>query len=405
METTKRTFHTQTSKSVTVSLVLLISILSTVTHAFAPRQLVNYGNTYTFISSQQQRHRGSSPLYSSSNDSGNNDNAIDVEFVYSEDGKSPSNKQGIATSPGSSKAKTPLQASLSGIDPKLSTLSIDFVDPVTERYIPCRMAFTLTSDDVEYVIGTPIDAQVAIYCEDSEKQTSFFLDPDAEDNIEIMEMAAGVFEDKYRDVQIRFKRTPRALTVEGDLKVVTGDWRADRAKKTATVQNVAGSILEELGKTDDGQSDDDYFDSFFKSELGENYKENILIESEELDEEAKEMMELFTIPGLGSEQSDDEGIKDLLEDIFNGNDADLASSKRGADIETALRLVGFKGEDEKMYSLVQLLQPMILVAKVDPSLDPDQRMLLSPEEAEVIVPKLELEFQKELEDAGLKLKP
>jgi hypothetical protein len=73
--------------------------------------------------------------------------------------------------------------------------------------------------------------------------------------------------------------------------------------------------------------------------------------------------------------------------------------------ETALRLVGFEGPDGKPYSLVKMLQPVILVAKDDDDLAPDQRFLLSKQEADQIIPILEQEFKAELAEAGLSTAP
>lgn len=374
-----------------------------------------------------------------------NDNIIDAEFYSNEDelenddSNRPSSTVGnaaTATATGARKT-SPLQASLASVDPKLSSLSINFIDPapkssLKQSFIPCRMAFIVHYDNVEYTIGTPIDSQVAIYVEDTKSNTANFIDPDEDDNMEIMERAASVFESKYKHISlsdddedilvddkdenekqrlnIRFKRTPRTLTVEGDLSMITGNWRQDSKKQVDSIKDVAKGVLNEIEKESDSTSDDEYFDSFFAEQLGSNYKQDAL-ENSALDEQAEELMEMFNIPGLGTEQGDNDGIKDMLGDIFNGNDEKLSKDKStdqsNAESETALRLVGFSDEsdDGKVYSLVQLIQPMILVAKNDPSLEMDERMLLTVEEADVIVPLLEKQFEEEFKDAGISLKP
>jgi len=411
---------------------------------------------------------------------GGGGNIIDAEFYSSNDGdESETNPETTATTttpPTSTSTSTsqsshqrrrtskkisPLQASLSSVDPKLSSLSFNFIDPSPlkssskQRFIPCRVAYTITYDGVEYVLGTPVDTQVGIYVEDTKTQKAYFLDPDEDDNMEIMERAASVFQVQYEHISlsdlddkdddddvdvddkdddnsilnskkrknnqklsIRFKRTPRTLTVEGDLSIITGNWKkdADGTKQFNELNDVAKNILGEIGNTEDSKSDDDFFDSFFTKELGSNYEE-IALANGELDEQADELMELFNIPGLGTETDDVDGVKGLFDDIFNGKDQELAKMEEEMDksnsnngketTETALRLVGFsdEGDDGKVYSLVQLLQPMILVAKNDPTMEFDERMLLTQEEADEIVPILEKQFEDEFQDAGISLRP
>jgi hypothetical protein len=378
-------------------------------------------------------------------------NFIDAEFYPSEDEEKRNNKKSsskstssstataTATATASSKKVSPLQASLSSLDPKLSSLSVNFLDSspnkssLKQSFIPCRLAFTTTYNGVEYVLGTPTDTQVAIYVEDTNTNTAYFLDPDEDDNVEIMERAASVFDLKYKHISladeddeedisnsnnkderqklsIRFKRTPRTLTVEGDLSMITGNWKKDELNQVDEITDVAKGILDEIEKVTDSKEDDEFFDSFFTKELGSNYKEAAFA-NREIDDKVDELMDLFNVPGLGMEQDDDVGIQDLMGDIFSGRDEELAKAmakeEKDGDAETALRLIWFSDENDggKVYSLVQLLQPMILVAKNDPSLELDERLLLTPEESEEIIPLLEQQFQEEFADAGISLKP
>ena len=62
-----------------------------------------------------------------------------------------------------------------------------------KTFIPCNLAFTFDYNGEEFSIGTPIHTQVAVYCENDEG-SSYFIDPDEDDNLEIMEMAAAKFE-------------------------------------------------------------------------------------------------------------------------------------------------------------------------------------------------------------------
>ena len=357
-------------------------------------------------------------------------NIIDADFF-------PSNEDNaINPSPSSPTPTTtigqkvsPLQASLSSVDPKLSSLSINFIDPSLksssrQSFIPCRLAFVVTYNDVEYVLGTPVDTQVAIYVEDSNTNSAYFLDTDEDENMEIMERAASVFEGKYKHIslsdeddvysdendesrtrlRIRFKRTPRTLTVEGDLGLITGNWKEDERKEIDTIKKVGKEIVvNDMADENIISADDDYFDSFFTNELGSDYEKQAMKNPDVVDETGDEIMKLFNVPGLGTGQGDVEGMQSILEDIVqdekNANENGML--RKGA--ETALRLVGFSDEkdDGKVYSLVQLLQPMILVAKFDPTLDLDERLLLTQEESDEVIPILEEQFRTEFETAGL----
>ena len=343
---------------------------------------------------------------------------IDAEF-YTNDDDNRNKVESKTVTQG--KKISPLQASLKSVEPKLSSLAFNFIDPSLrsaskQSFIPCRIAFIVNYNNIEYCLGTPVDSQVAIYVEDTKDNTACFLDPDEDDNIEIMERAASVFEMKYNKIslsdydddvmdgeqlRIRFKRTPRTLTVEGDLSIITGNWKEDGKKKVEAVKDVTKDILEEP----DVGADDKFFDEFFTKELGGDYKEQALANNELDETEVEEMMQLFSIPGLGTEHDDEDGIQDLINEMEN----DEILAKGGVGIknsETALRLVGFSEESDngKIYSLVQLLQPMILVAKTDQSLDFDEKMLLTQEEAKEIVPMLEQQFKEQFEEAGISLR-
>ena len=223
-----------------------------------------------------------------------------------------------------------------------------------------------------------------------------------EDDID-SDIFSGDDMDKKKRLQIRFKRTPRTLTVEGDLGIITGNWREDDRKEVDGIKDVAKNILNDSEENSD--DDDEYFHSFFTKELGSNYEEEALA-SIDLGDDEEELMSLFNIPGLGTEKDDADGIQDLIKDALE--DEKLAKEEgigeKGA--ETALRLIGFSDEQdsEKVYSLVQLLQPMILIAKSDPSLEFDERLLLTKEEADEIVPFLEKQFSEEFEEAGISLR-
>ena len=355
----------------------------------------------------------------------------DNEDEEKKEKKSLNNVESSEFNPRGNKQASLLQASLASVEPKLSSLSFNFVDPAPktaakQSFIPCRVAFTAQYNDVEYVLGTPTDTQVAIYVEDTNTNQAYFLDPDEDENMEIMERAASVFQSKYEHISlsdldenddvnkvtggkqklsIRFKRTPRALTVEGDLSMVTGNWKQDTNKQLEEVKDVVKELFQD-SNDDVTISDDDYFHNFFTKELGSNYREEALANTA-LDEQANEVMDLFDIPGLGTQENDSEGIKELFDEILSDQDEKLPNEELSglSETETALRLVGFSDDSDngKVYSLVQLLQPMILVAKYHESLEFDERLLLTAEEAQEIVPVLEQQFKEQFQEAGIHL--
>lgn len=352
------------------------------------------------------------------------DDVIDVEFEF----QAPENTS-IGTDNEQKKSynnnvdaiddttpKSLLDAAYQMGDPALSSIPFEFIDSesTTRRYIECKIAFVVEKDGITYSIGTPCDTQVAVLFEGDmtpkasttaqESQMQYFIDPDEDENLELFEKAAAAFKEEYGDTcEAVFKRTPRTLTIEGDLDSITGDWRRQGIMDQNQEEgDISEKILKDFSRIDDDADSDEFFDNFFKEKLGEGYREEVLGPNEEADKKAKEMMDLFSIPGVGTQKDDDKGIDEMLGDIFNGED--LAKANKMEEdgenqlVETGLRLLGFTGPDGKAYSLVKLIEPMVIVAKEDPELGPDQKMLLTVEESNIVVPRLEDEFKKEFGD-------
>lgn len=210
------------------------------------------------------------------------DNAIDVEFEQFKEPEKNGAKQRTSYNYNKDAVddtipRSLLDASLQMGDPELTNIPFEFIDSesTSGRYIECKIAFVIEKDGITYSVGTPCDAQVAIYCEGNvtptaaeqqQQQMQFFLDPDADENLELMEKAAAVFVEQYGETfEAVFKRTPRTLTIEGDLDAITGDWR--RRGAGARQGRVEGDspeqILEEFGRTDDDAESDEFFDNFF----------------------------------------------------------------------------------------------------------------------------------------------
>jgi hypothetical protein len=317
--------------------------------------------------------------------------AIDVEFTKSDGDDSDKNEEKPQL-PQPPPLESTLEASLNLVEPHLR-IPIEFTDPVAQSFIPCNLAYILEHNGVEYSIGTPVHTQVSVFCE-NDSGASYFLDPDLDENLELMEMAAAKFE-TMNECKLIFQRTPRTLTVQGDLDRLIDGWKVqDTNPRPSDVVDIL-----------DDSEEDEFFDTFFQKELGSNYKEKYLVEDAEMDKKVEDLMDAFNVPGMGSQKDDGDGIEELMNEM----EKDLEISKQdpitwdvdGDETEQALRLVGFEGPDGKPYSLVKMIQPMILIAKSHEDLAPDQRLLLSKEEADEIVPILENEFEAELTEAGL----
>jgi len=82
-----------------------------------------------------------------------------------------------------------------------------------------------------------------------------------------------------------------------------------------------------------------------------------------------------------------------LEEDEDMDDDDLASSVDDAEEEVEI-LVSFE-EDGREYHLVRLLDPVLLVGKVG---DENTRILLTPEESDIVMPKLEAMFMSHSEE-------
>jgi hypothetical protein len=310
-----------------------------------------------------------------------------------------------------SATQTLLQTVLN-LDPEWKQHSFDFIDPQSpNRCIPCHIAFMVPYDGVPFYIGTPIHSIVAVLCE-PELQDAFFLDPDIEDNVEMMERAVAEFYKVFgQDSGIQFQRCPRALTVaEGDLSRLTGYSSLASSKSSLSsspsYSSKAKQSIQEMiddtsdfsflsDKNDEGDNhDQEYLDAFFHREVGEDFIQSL---RDTPPHDLEEIKDLFQFPHLlENNKNGQEEYDILLNDLFSENEwqdnqSELKNEQQKG-IETAVRLVQFQGPDGNVYTLTQLIQPMILVAKeVD-----EEKVLLTPFEAQAMVPKLEKILQQEL---------
>jgi hypothetical protein len=245
-----------------------------------------------------------------------------------------------------------------------------------------------------------------------ERSNSVEYLPPIPDNEELMEIMASQLHDSVSPT-LRLVNTPRVLTVRGPLDEFTSNWSTDVFPKPLT----ASQLLDE---TDEDVAE---FLRFMKKELGEAEYEDALRGSS-LAEEDRELLGMFDIPGLGDRGDDEEGIQDLFRSMLDPPSAQqqglrqLRPAALDGSRNAALRLVSYILPDSgKVYSLVSLLEPYVLVAKRvslpvgdandgddDDGVEAVRFELPSPSEERVLIPRLEQVCRADLEKAGLQLR-
>ena len=275
--------------------------------------------------------------------------------------------------------------------PEWKDIVVEFVSRTPSgnlNVIPCRMPFTVNIDGQVYSIGMPFEECVAVLEDDANGQLSSLVDPDDDANEEIFQLAATALTENMGN-ELRLRRTPRVLTVQGDLKAITGKYleesQAEPVQAKALIQ-------------DEEDDDDAFFDSFFRKELGENYEEEFAVANDEID--ADKLLDLFNMPGLGTEEDNDEAIKGLLDEIASDSQGRSQSTDRMISIANdgakALPLFPFTSPEGKSYAFVQFKESPLLVGKEDPKIDDTQRLLLDSTEASLILPRIEEQLKEEL---------
>eukprot|EP00568_Trieres_chinensis_P007363 CAMPEP_0183310352 /NCGR_PEP_ID=MMETSP0160_2-20130417/30954_1 /TAXON_ID=2839 ORGANISM="Odontella Sinensis, Strain Grunow 1884" /NCGR_SAMPLE_ID=MMETSP0160_2 /ASSEMBLY_ACC=CAM_ASM_000250 /LENGTH=365 /DNA_ID=CAMNT_0025474593 /DNA_START=17 /DNA_END=1114 /DNA_ORIENTATION=- len=264
-------------------------------------------------------------------------------------------------------------------DPEMKDIIVEFVEMMpsgNRKYIECKLPFTAVIDGTTYSIGTPHDSAVAILTDGKDGEVEM-LDADDNSNEEIFQIAAAALVNNLGE-DFRLKRTPRILTVDGDLDAYTRQY-----------MNEGNFDTDDIMKSDDVEDDDKFLDDFFKEQLGPDFEEGSLDDLID-DEEAEELMKFFDIPGLGTQEEDEDGMKKMFDEMLSGEN--LKNEETENETTKALPLFPFSGPDGKMYAFVQLAHPMLLVGKENSSLDKDQRLLLNSEESAAILPRLKAEF-------------
>lgn len=311
---------------------------------------------------------------------------LDVEFERVDE--TPSNREidEIVAQAGKSLFDLSLEA-----DVEFNATRIPFIDG--DRYIDVKLAFMAEVDGERYGIAVPFDHPAAMTYENSEGAVSY-LAPDGDDNEELMEiMAAQLVEHVGED--LRLKRTPRVLTIEGPLEQYTKNWQ----------ENLIPKPIETEKLLDESDEDLDFFHNFMREELGEEEYQKTLNESPDSIDEG--FLNLFDIPGFGDLEDDEEGIADMIKSIFTSEEQQVSEMRQfGPDLDNlglALKLVSYRFANGKAYSLVSLLKPYALVGKFVDEENDVRFELLSREEEKLLIPRLESVCQSDLEAAGLKL--
>ncbi|KAL7527551.1 hypothetical protein ACHAXR_002008 [Thalassiosira sp. AJA248-18] len=319
-------------------------------------------------------------------------------------------------------------------DPEWKTMPVAFCDTESNTYIDCNLAFYVKdplgddSEGAEYALGVPCDVPivVALELEDGSdaatavsgasdatvtnlaKVVPINPDDNSEGNImrdeekeEIFQIAARALMDEFGP-QIRLKKTPRVLTMEGDLDAVIGDWKevllgsvsSSGGKDKVSFEEALNAYDED--EEEDGDDEEDYFDMIMKRDLGPDYMK--LVDDDDDDDEMDEaLLKLFDPEGL------DGDLDELMDDINDKEnkikDSSYEQLVQQLQPSSALKLLNFLGPGGKEYTILRPLRPILLVGKEDPD-DYTRRILLTKEERETILPRLESACREGLEKAG-----
>ena len=333
------------------------------------------------------------------------------------------------------------------------TMPIAFCDTLSNTYIDCNLAFYVKDrggggDVSEYALGVPTEIPIVVALELDEDNGSgsggsrsgsatggggvvnlskvIPINPDDEssnyhddnynnNNIlkeeekeEIFQLAARAIMNEYGK-SIRMKKTPRVLTLEGNLDDLIGDWKdvllgsnGGSGKKTNDNDNNNVSIDDALNIFDDEDDDEeDFFDKIMKRDLGENYMS--LLDDDEDDNAGisdEELLKLFD-NSVGEDGDDD--LNALLDDIETNEskfkDTTYDQLVQQLQPSAALKLINFVGPDDKEYTILRPLRPILLIGREDPD-DYTRRILLTEEERNAILPRLERSCREGLEEAG-----
>jgi hypothetical protein len=311
------------------------------------------------------------------------------------------------------------------VDPRWNQTRIPFCRG--EEYIDGKLAFMINLDGSQYGIAIPYDDAVAVIIEElvqggeeksKTKRTKSvsaieYVDPDLyeenEEYQELMEIMAAQVQKEFGE-EVSLRKTPKVLTISGDLSSITDQWENNVFGAPVGVDDMIQTMLPDDASPAVENELADFMD-FMRKELGDEEFEKTM--REDASEEVKGMLKFFEVPGTNN---DPEGLKDLVKSMEEDlkEDSGVQAKAQEFDIgkdDKALKLISFEfGESRKAYSLVKLLRPFVLVGRLE---DDDANVgrdkieirfeLLSPEEESAVIPRLESVCKEELTAAGLDL--
>jgi hypothetical protein len=348
---------------------------------------------------------------------------------------------------------TSLLALSLSLDPEIASLRIPFVDG--ERSIDGKLAFivplpsTHGTGEEMYGIAIPHDFAAAITMESFDSDNNLVvrhLSPDDDDNEEIMQIMATQLSNTMGD-EVKLQRTPRILTISGPLNKIinTENWQDEIMPPSIPTSELL---------SDEGNESIQSFREFMKQELGEEEYQKTLLEAKSADID-DDLATLFSGPTQALEGDDNESmmemIQSLMRDIEEGmkesgvspqgteslsgsiekklaNELKVLPGTKDLDHGgVALKLISYRfspksgsgssGSSGNVYSLVHLLKPFALIGRyIGPrevfdrsdrtartkSLTEDVYFeLLSPQEAQLVIPRLEEICRDDLRAAGI----
>ena len=304
-------------------------------------------------------------------------------------------------------------------------MPVAFCDVQSNTYIDCTLAFYVKgSDGEEYCLGVPCEQPVVVAVEidssfgsnamanlgtvlpinpdDADSPGCYKIDEDQKK--EVFEVAARALSEEFGK-QIRLKKTPRVLTLTGDLDAVIGDWK-DVLLNTRGNGKMRRPDIEEALKIldEDEEEGEKYFDMIMRRDLGDDYERLLEEEDDSVDGELEELLKLFDVNAEDMEDGDMEEFLKFMSDSLDGEE-EINPQETHDDLlkelkpSAALRLISFIGPENKQYTILKPLKPLLLVGKEDPD-DFTRRILLSEDEKRKILPELERECREKLEEAG-----
>ena len=294
-------------------------------------------------------------------------------------------------------------------DPSFADIRIPFIDPLGNSFIECKPHFNVHHNGINYMIATPHDHTVGL-CYTNEKTGKLvFLSDDIILNKKDLSLMDDVFKiasmelSKTFDDQLKLRRTPGTLTIEGELdKYIELVWNQNKGQTSKKKSRLKNMLIDAAVLTEDEEkNEDDFFESTMRALLGDDYDDDDDDDDIEIDSEIMELFDSF-------DDNNEEDFKTLMKEIFfnqedvKGDDDDVSSpfSKSEDRMNSyAERLLSFNC-DGKQFSLVKMTQPAIILGREDSEVE-NRRILLTPQESLTIMPKLEKDIIDELNAAGL----